>query len=326
LKKIKIIELGGTIASIANNPCSEFYKRPTSSITNFLQEFDLPTEINICTELFLKKISHELTIKDLIDLSNKISSALNNEKMDGVVVTTGTNALEDIAYFIGLVVNTEKPIVFTGSNFPQNSLLFDGKKNLFNAIKIACSEKVTKLGVIVTFNDYLVTAREATKINSDTIQNFSFQENGVIGYIVGGEIVIKAIPAYRHTYKTNFSLQSLTSLPTVAIVYGHLGINAHVVRSIAGNAVHGIISAGFGRGYQPEIVTLALYDAVQSGVSVVRCARTGYTYSGIDKFYDEKYGFVVARGLSPQKASLLLSIALTTTKETGTLQKYFEEY
>ncbi len=247
-------------------------------------------------------------------------------KYNGIVITIGTNALEDVAYFIGLVVKSSKPIVFTGAHFPQNSLMFDGNRNLFNAIHIASSEHAQKLGVLVTFNDYVVTARDAVKSTPGLTNNFSVEGNGIIGHMIGGQFILKSMPIYRHTYQSYFDLPEENHLPNVSIIYGHIGMDDSLIQASIASGISGIISAGFGKGYQPEHISLALEKAVRLGIPVVRCARSGCGYTGIDQAHDNKYGFVVSKGLSPHKSSLLLALTLTLTTDIDRIQQIFEEY
>lgn len=325
-KKIGIIELGGTINCLNEQPDSEFYNGPVSSISSFIEELNLEANLHIFIESITQKISHEITVPDLIKIANRIQTLLEQEECCGIVVTMGTNALEDVAYFMGLVIKTKKPIVFTGAHYPQNSLAFDGKKNLFNALCIAKDQNAESLGVLVTFNDYVITARDAVKSTPGLLNNFSMEGIGVIGHVIGGKLILKSKPIYRHTHRSEFSLQGQHSLPKIAIIYSHLGMDDVLINAVINNGISGIISAGFGKGYQPGYISHALEKAVNSGIAVVRCSRLGYGYTGIDKNYDEKYGFVVAKGLSPHKSSLLLSLSLTVTQDANRIQKMFEEY
>lgn len=326
LMVIGIIELGGTINSVSENPISEFYSGPCASVSHFIHELNLENNIHLVIEKFSQIISHEITIKSLIELANRIQSILDNDEFDGVVITTGTNALEDIAYFIGLVVKSIKPIVFTGAHYPQKSLAFDGKRNLINAILIASANSAMKLGVLVTFNDCVVTARDAIKNTPGLSTNFAAGGEGIIGYVIDGKFILKSIPIYKHTYQSEFCISELTNLPKISIIYAHLGMDESLINALIDLGVAGIVSAGFGKGYQASHISHALNKAVQAGIPVVRCSRSGSGYSGIDKNHDGKYGFIVANHLSPHKSSLLLSLAISKTKDIDRIQQFFEEY
>lgn len=323
---IGIIELGGTINSSSENPAAEFYKKPSASIFSIVEELNIKSNITLFIDSFAQIISHEITSQTLIKLAKRIQTLLNEPKVNGIVVTSGTNALEDIAYFIGLVVRTIKPIVFTGAQFPRGSLAFDGRRNLFNAIQIASSKDAIDLGVLVTFNDYVVTAREATKTTPGLTNHFSTEGAGIVGHIISGKFVLKSKPIYRHTAKSEFSIEKIDNLPSIAIIYAHLLMDEFLINASITSKVSGIISAGYGKGYQNEIISQALKKAVLAGIPVVRCSRSGCGYSGIDKNYDNKYGFIVATNLSPHKASLLLSLILDRTNDPKKMQNAFEEY
>lgn len=326
LKVIGIIELGGTISSISEHATSEFYKGPVSSVSSFIGEYGLTDTIKIVLHQFSQIISHELTVEDLIILAKKIQHLLDSDEYDGIVITIGTNALEDVAYFIGLVVRSKKSIIFTGAHYPQNSLAFDGKRNLYNAIIIASADNSMQLGVLVTFNDYVVTARDATKNNPGLNSHFTSEGRGIIGHVIGNQFILLSKPIYKHTYQSEFSIIDINSLPKICVVYAHLGMDELLVNALITSGVSGIISAGFGKGYQPNNISQALRNAAQSGILVVRCSRSGFAYTSIDKNYDDKYGFIVAKGLLPHKSSLLLSLALSKTRDATKIQKIFEEY
>ncbi len=317
--------MGGTISSYSKEPTAEFYNGPTETIETLIKEIKFQ-KIKISMEKFSTKISHELTLDDLLHLAKKIQGVVDLNQFDGIVITIGTNALEDVAYFIGLVVRTTNPIVFTGAHFPQNSLLFDGTKNLYNAIKIAATNEAKKLGVLVTFNDYVVTARDATKMNAGLLDNFSYDGNGIVGHVIGGNFILKMIPNYKHTYKSEFSVENLTHLPHIPIIFGSLTMDDFFIRTAISQNVKGIVSAGFGKGYQPQAITNTLKKAVDTGIFVVRTSRTGLGHTSDDLSYDNKYGFIVSKGLTPHKSSLLLSVALTNLNSTAALKRIFGEY
>ncbi len=325
-KHIFIFELGGTICSPSEKLNPEFYKSPCLSIEKIIDELHLRDGISVEIYRYSQKISHEFDTEEMINLCKKIQDTIHHKKCNGVVVAMGTNALEDIAYFTGLVVHTEKPIVFTGSHFPQNSMNFDGTMNLYNAVHLAASDKACRQGVLVTFNSYVVSARDATKICSGLTNNFTLENKGVIGYMVGQDFYMKYSPVNKHTYKSDFHLDSINTVRQVCIVYAHLGINSLSADSIIPADAEGVISAGFGKGYQSECVTQIMHKAILNNKVVVRCARVGASYSNVDLSYDSKYGFIMGNDLSPHKCALLLSLSLVKTKNRNEIQRIFNEY
>jgi L-asparaginase len=185
MKKIVLLELGGTISSYTPQKTSEFYNQHGDSISSLIAGFSFQEKIEIKYDYFCNKISHELTVNDLLSLGNRVQDIVDEPEVFGLVISMGTNILEDVAYFIGLVVNTRKNIVFTGAHFPQNSLGFDGRKNLFNAFIVAKTDCIQSIGVVITFNDTVVSSRWATKSKPGISNDFSCGGIGILGYVIG---------------------------------------------------------------------------------------------------------------------------------------------
>ena len=259
--------------------------------------------------------------------ANELNLKISSEDIFGVVVCMGTNTIEDVSYFIGLVIKTNKPIVFTGSQYPQKSLCFDGKLNLFNAITIASSSIAMNLGVLLTFNGVVSSARDSYKTTPGYLDNFIFDNGrGYVGDVIAGTFKLRCTPNYRHTFQTEFDLTLIKNFAKTCVIYAHVGLETFFIDSAIKNGVLGIVSAGFGKGYQSTPITNRLYEAVNTGICVVRCARLGITYTGIDEKYDQKYSFIVSKGLLPNKSAILLSVALLFTQDYKELQRIFEEY
>lgn len=325
-KPICVLELGGTINCNGDNSTSEFYKPSFENINDII--YTISEEINIEVEVcaFLNVISHYLTIENLIQIACKIKVLISGNRYSGLIVTMGTNALEDVAYFISIIIQSDCPIVFTGAQYPKNSLSFDGQKNLYNAIKIITSNEAKGLGVLVTFYDYVLAARDAVKFPAGLPNNFSNQGSGVVGYIIGGNFILRYKPVYKYNHFNSIKVNELTKLPSVIIVYGHIGMNDKMINTAIETGVDGIVSAGFGKGYQPPLITNCLKNAVERDIPVVRCSRAGSGYSNIDPDYDESNGFIISSGLSAHKAAILLSVALNVTKDINELKKIFMDY
>lgn len=322
--KVMVLMLGGTIAQLSSNSTDEFYNNKIDNLESFVGDFNLNKNIEVRFESYIQKISHEFNFAEIIVLVKKIEHLLND--FDGIVVTIGTNALEEIAYMTGLLVISPKPIIFTGAHLPQNSLAYDGKKNLYNALIVASSGIANQLGVLVTFNDHVVTARDATKWQPGLVHDFSLNGVGGVGHVIGGNFLLKCKPLYRHTHKSQFNIHGIETLPKVTIIYNHIGMDDLFINASIESGVSGIINAGFGKGYSARDISLSFKKAIEQGVIVVRCSRLGNSYTNVDLEYDNKYGFIVAKELSPHKAMILLSVSLLVTKDKKSLQKIFEEY
>lgn len=324
---IHVVGLGGTIASLSNNPLDEFYQHPTIQIDKLIAL--LPFEKNhltIHSQQLLQQISHEMTHEELIFVAMKINELANKDEIDGIVVIQGTNCIEETAYFINLVVRTKKPIVFTGSFRPTDALGYDGSRNLFNSILIASHKEMSGVGVVLSFNDSIVRAREATKINPSVPGDFSVNGLGLLGFVQGTHLCIQNLSTYRHTYQSEFTINKIKELPEVYILYGHLGLDSQLVEMLVASGAKGIISAGMGKGYQSSAVTNALSNASRQGVFVVRCSRSGHGFINRDNKIDDQNDFIAGGSLNPQKARILLSVAILNTKEKKEIQRIFDQY
>lgn len=325
--RVYVLALGGTIACTSNNGMNEYYSSPSLGIENLISQLPInKNKIEIRHEQISQQISHEMTHDELIHFSKKINELVNSAEVAGVVVVQGTNCIEETAYFINLTIKTQKPIIFTGSFRPSNALGFDGTRNLFNAITMACDQKLQGLGVLLTFNDCIASARDAAKLNPLIMDNFSGNEFGLLGYTQVNGLSIERVNKYRHTYRSEFNIVSIDKLPEVCILYGHLGMSNMLVNAAIANNVAGIISAGMGKGYQPKCVTEALVTANRKGIFVVRSSRTGQGHINRESNHDDKYDFIAGGSLSPQKARILLSVALTNTNDKTEIQRIFTEY
>ena len=325
--RIYVLALGGTIASVAKSQAEEFYDKPSADIHTLLSALNLDkTKLEVIGEQLLQKISHEISNDDLLIVARRVHDLVNDEDIHGIVITHGTNCIEETAYFISLVINTKKPIVFTGSFRPYKALGYDGDKNLYNSILLASNEKAFGLGVVLTFNDSIVNARDACKLNPSIIGDFSINGVGVIGDIQGQQINIHSVVQHRHTHSSEFSINDMRIFAKIYIIYGHMGMDDTFVKAAISNNAKGIISSGMGKGYQPEEVKNALIRASNKGTLVVRCSRTGQGTVNRDPKMDDNHGTIAAGSLSPQKARILLAVALTKTQNVVEIQRIFDQY
>ncbi|TAK72561.1 MAG: asparaginase [Gammaproteobacteria bacterium] len=325
-KKVFVLALGGTISCTQKDNEHEFYNRPEIDIKSYLTNLPLPHDsVEILAEQFSQQISHEIYDDDLINTTKKIKMLIGN-KYDGIVVAQGTNCIEEASYFTNILMRSETPIIYTGSLKPATSLGFDGIRNLFNAIILASSNQSKGRGVLLTFNDCIYTARDVIKINPSISNAFSGNEFALLGYLKGNYPYFCTTNSYKHTYLSDFDIDDLSTLPEVCVIYGHIGIQPTFIEAAIAKGVKGIISAGMGAGYQSKIINESLAKAVAKGIVVVRCSRTGQGIINRDPGVDDKYGFIAGGMLSPQKARILLSVALTKTSEQSKIQEYFFEY
>ena len=262
-----------------------------------------------------------------LKLAKRVNELLQQPDVDGIVVTHGTDTLEETAYFLNLVAKSAKPVVIVGAMRPSTALSADGPINLYNAVLVAGSKEAVGKGVLVCMNDQINSARDVTKTNTSTADTFKSPELGVLGYIQGDRVAFYRLPARRHTLSSEFDISGADKLPNVEIAYGFANVSRTTVDALAAAGVDGIVYAGVGDGNPSEVTEQALADARAKGILIVRSARVG---NGIvarnSEVNDDKRDFVVSDTLNPQKARILLMIALTKTKDTKEIQRMFYEY
>lgn len=263
--------------------------------------------------------------EDLRKLALRIEEVLQSPENDGAVYVQGTNTIEETAYFLNLTVHNDKPVVVTGAQRPYNGLSSDAQMNLLDAIRLAGAPSARGLGALVAFNGEINAAREVTKTNTYHLQTFRTRDLGLLGYIDADKIEFYRTPHRRHTTRSEFSLAGVASMPYVEIAYVHTGTRAGIVKAMVGLGAKGIVIAGVGAG-APNALDREIEEIIktQSAV-VVQSSRVG---SGRivrgNNWYEP--GMVVADNLSPQKAALLLTLALTRTSDPDDIQRMFDEY
>lgn len=324
---IIVLGTGGTLASIASDRLSSKYDTAAIPVEALLA--DLPELMNIATissEQVAQINSENMTEAVWLTLAKRTQALANSDDIDGIVITHGTDTMEETAFFLNCVVHTKKPIVFTGAMRPANAVSADGLKNLFNAIVLAASSESYDKGVLVTLNDIIHHSRDVTKTNVNSVDAFKSPELGILGYLHDGEPHYYRSVMKPHTDASEFSVNDIEALPKVHIVYGYVGNNAALVNACVEDNAAGIISAGVGQGYQPEITTNALIEARKNGVIIVRCSRVRNGIISRDPKIDDQHDFVVSHMLSAQKARILLALALTKTNSTDEIQDIFNRY
>ena len=255
---------------------------------------------------------------------NEISR--EEEDVAGVVVTHGTATLEETAYFLHLTVKSSRPVVVTGAMRPPSSLGTDADVNLLDAIRVASSSGAGHMGVLTVLNNEIQSAREVTKANTLRLETFRPNELGFLGYADSdGTVVFYRSPTRKHTTATPFDVAKLETLPRVDIVYAYAGADGLLVDAVRQNGSDGLVMVGFGSGTFPAAVLDAGARAAADGIAVVLASRAtaGRVVMTPRK---EELGFIVCDDLLPQKARILLMLALTVTKERKAIQGMFYEF
>lgn len=270
-------------------------------------------------------MNHEVWLK----LAKRINEIFKAGDTDGVVITHGTDTMEETAYFLSLVVKSEKPVVLVGSMRPATAISADGPANLYNAVALAANPEARGLGPLVVLNDEIHYAREAQKMNSTSLDTFQSPNRGRAGVMNVGNAHFFSRNTSRHTSASEFSVEGkgVGDLPRVDIIYSYANFGPDVVDFLVKQGSKGIVLAGVGDGNSTDAVISALSDAAKKGVAVVRSTRTGSGLVVRDvEVDDDKLGFIASMELSPQKARILLMLGLMNTNDPKTLQQYFMEY
>lgn len=325
---VVILATGGTIAgagaSALNSATYAAAKVPVDKLLAGLPE--LANVANVKGEQVSQIASESFTSDNLMKLGKRISALVKQSDVDGIVVTHGTDTLEETAYFLNLVIRTSKPIVVVGSMRPGTALSADGALNLFNAVSVAASKDAAGKGVLVTMNDELQSGRDVTKTINIKTEAFKSQW-GPLGMVVEGQNYWFRAPVKRHTAQSEFNIDDFEALAPVDIVYGYGNVPRSTVDSVGKTAIKALIHGGTGNGSVADRVVPALQEVRAKGIQVVRSSRVpeGFVLRNAEQ-PDDKYDWVVAHDLNPQKARILAAVALTKNIDSKELQRIFWQY
>ncbi|EAI1987122.1 type II asparaginase [Campylobacter jejuni] len=267
---------------------------------------------NMCDEIWLR-------------LAKKIAK-LFAEGIDGVVITHGTDTMEETAYFLNLTIKSDKPVVLVGAMRPSTAISADGPKNLYNAVALVANKEAKNKGVMVAINDKILSARGVVKTHSLNVDAFSSPDFGDLGYIVDGKVFFYNNVTKAHTKNAPFDVSKLTSLPKVDILYSYSNDGSGVAaKALFEHGTKGIVVAGSGAGSIHKNQKDVLKELLKKGLKVVVSSRVVAGCVAVSNS-DEKLGFISAEDLNPQKARVLLMLALTKTSDPKKIQEYFLKY
>ncbi|MBQ5941738.1 MULTISPECIES: type II asparaginase [unclassified Massilia] len=329
LPNVTILATGGTIAGTgATSTTTVGYTAATVGVQALIQAVPEMTKVaNVTGEQVFQIASENMGNEHWLQLAKRVNVLLGQPNVDGIVITHGTDTLEETAYFLNLVVKSRKPVVLVGSMRPSTALSADGPINLYNAVNLAGSPAAVGKGVLVAMNDQIHAARDVTKANTTTADTFRAAELGMIGYIQGGKPYFYREVTRKHTVETEFDISRLDALPQVDVAYAYANVGAVAVNALVAAGAKGLVHAGVGNGSLPARTKPALVAAREKGVVIVRSSRVGQGIVARNgEANDDQLDFVVADTLSPQKARILLMLALTKTSNTKEIQRMFYTY
>lgn len=329
LANVVILATGGTIAGTAASATQTTgYTAAKVAVDQLLEAVpDLKKLANVRGEQVAQVASESMTNEVWLKLAKRVNALLAQSDVDGIVITHGTDTLEETAYFLNLVVKSRKPVVLVGAMRPSTAMSADGPFNIYNGVGLAASKEAAGRGVLVCMNDQIGDARDITKTTTTTLDTFRSYDLGYLGYMIGARPHFYKQPVRKHTVESEFDVTNLDALPAVDIVYGYANMNRIPVDAFVAAGDKGIIHAGVGDGSLAAQVKPALVEARKKGVIVVRSSRVG---NGVvvrnGEANDDELDFVVSDTLSPQKARILLMLALTKTNSTKEIQRMFYTY
>ncbi|KIQ16025.1 glutaminase [Variovorax paradoxus] len=328
LPNVVILATGGTIAGAgASAVNSATYAAAKVGVDKLIAGLpELSKVANVRGEQVFQVASESLTNDNLLTLAKRVSALSKQSDVDGIVITHGTDTLEETAYFLTLTVHTNKPIVVVGSMRPGTALSADGALNLYDAVNVAGSKDAVGKGVLVTMSDNIDSGRDVSKNVNIKTSAFSSQW-GPLGMIVEGKNYWFRAPVKRHTMNSEFDIDSINALPPVEIAMGYEGVSSVAIDAIAKSGAKALIHGGTGNGSVADRIVPNLQKARTDGVIVIRSSRVpdGFVIRNAEQ-PDDKYDWVVAHDLRPQKARILAMVALTKTSNTKELQRIFWEY
>lgn len=325
---IHILATGGTIAGTGASATATNYTAGQVAIGTLLDAVPQVKEIaNVTGEQVVRIGSQDMNDEVWLTLAKRINTLLSTPEVDGIVITHGTDTMEETAYFLNLTVKSEKPVVLVGAMRPSTAISADGPLNLYNAV-VTASEPTSKgKGVLVVMNGQIWGAASVTKTHTTSVETFQAPNAGALGYILNSKAIYNHAPLQRHTTQSVFDVSTLESLPKVGIVYSYSNIDADMVQPMLKNGYKGIVHAGVGNGNIHKNVFPVLEEARKQGILVVRSSRVPAGPTTLDNEVDDaRYQFVASQQLSPQKARILLMLALTRTDDWKKIQEYFNEY
>ncbi|NYT75576.1 asparaginase [Alcaligenaceae bacterium] len=328
LPVIALIGTGGTIAATADTRTQLSNYTVTEPVNALLHAVpQISAVASIRTQQVFNVDSREITSTMLLRLARLVRRTLAQPDIDGVVITHGTDTLEETAYFLSLVVRSEKPVVLVGAMRPASAISADGPLNLLNAVLVAASPGARGLGVVVTLNDEIHAARYVSKTNTTRVDAFSSGQQGALGTVDNGVVQFDQLPArgwpLAVSPEEGFDLTGLRQLPRVDILYDHQDAGRHLYEASIKAGVQGMVVAACGNGGLTPRASLGLRLAAKHGIVCVRASRTG---SGMVSCApdDSRYNWVAANSLNPQKARLLLMLSLTRTTDCRIIQAWFD--
>ena len=328
LPNVVIMGTGGTIAGNASAGDDSVYRAGEVPVEALIDAVPEASKLANLTGVQIASIgSQDMNDALWMQMAQELDRYLSDDSIAGAVITHGTDTMEETAFYLNLVVDSDKPVVLTGAMRPATALSADGPLNLYNSVAVARSKDACGHGVLVVANDSIHGAREVVKRNTLTVQAFESPNMGLLGALHYGSFRMFRKPQRKHTTQSIFSIRSIEELPQVVVIFAHSNMDGDLIRAAVELGAKGIVLAGVGNGNASKLAIAAMCEAREKGVVIVRSTRSS---SGAvlrnQEIDDDATGFVVSDQLNPAKARVLLQLGLTKTNDVKTIQEYFWTY
>jgi len=323
-----ILATGGTIAGSAGSSTGAGYASGQVTVAAMMAAVpEIGNIAKISGEQVANVGSQDMTFTILLDLAGRINKLLADDTISGVVVTHGTDTMEESAYFLNLTVKSRKPVVLTGAMRPATAVSADGPLNLFNAVAVAADPQAVERGTLAVMNDRIHGAHSLTKTDTTAVETFLSPLRGLIGTADYGKTRYFRRPYRRHTYLSEFSVADVDALPRVDILYACTDMPADLVDGSVASGAGGIIIAGDGNGNMNAPTLEHAARAAAAGVVIVRSSRvsTGRVGRNVE-VDDDRHGFIASDELNPAKARILLMLALLKKRSIEEIQQLYYDY
>jgi len=328
LPNVVVLATGGTIAGAAASDVQAAYTSGQVGVDQLLAAVPQAKKLAAMRGEQVANIgSQDMNDEVWLKLAKRVNELAAMPDVDGIVITHGTDTIEETGYFLNLVVKTKKPVVLTAAMRPSTALSADGPLNFFNAVAVAANKDAAGRGVLVVVNDWIHGASSLTKASTTAVQTFLSPLRGLIGTVAYGECEFYRGPVGKNTLDSEFSLDGVSALPRVDIVMAHENMDGAIIDAAVAAGAKGVVIAGVGNGNMTKPALDALAAQAKKGVVCVRSSRvvTGRVGRNVE-VDDDKLALVASDDLNPQKARVLLRLALLKQRSLADIQRLFREY
>lgn len=328
--RLVILATGGTIAGsgTSGSATDVGYKAGALAVDLLIDAVPKMREVaDVRGEQIASIGSQDMNDEVWVKLASRANELLKSRDVDGIVITHGTDTLEETGYFLDLVVKSDKPVVMTGSMRPATAMSADGPLNMYNAAAVAADPASRGRGVLIVLDDDIHSARDVVKTHTTDVATFRSHEAGLIGVTLFGTQEFYRMPSHPFGPKSEFAIKAGQTLPRVDVIMAHAGMSPDLIDAAVANGAKGIVMAGVGDGNMTAPAIDAMKRAIAKGVVVVRSSKVGAGFVRRNvEVDDDALGTVAAMDLNPVKARVLLKLALTKTSDAKTVQGYFDRY